>query len=144
MIESFVNVKTVTFTQFYSLLITLYDCSNELGELTFCQAPSYIQCNIPYIIFSFSRTYIATHFSIEIKINKISQEQLIGIVCGVVAAVFTIIGIVIIAFQHKYTSKHLSEFDDITSSENENIETEGETNTFDNIPTNLNEFDNWL
>lgn len=147
LIESYVSMKTVTFTSTYSFLITLYQCKNEAGEIIFCEEQSYTLRFLPYIIYSISRTYIATHFSIETKINKkrVTQEQLIGIVCGAVAIFFSIVGIVIIAIQKKNRNAKMSEFDEIFSSENESDDTIKETNTVETIPTNSNiQFDDWL
>lgn len=81
------------------------------------------------------------------KINKkrVTQEQLIGIVCGAVAIFFSIVGIVIIAIQKKNRNAKMSEFDEILSSENESDDTIKETNTVETIPTNSNiQFDDWL
>ena len=54
-----------------------------------------IEGYFPYIIYYLSPLYVATYYSIELRKKIISQEQLIGISCGVTAAFFSILAIAI-------------------------------------------------
>lgn len=73
----------------------------------------------PYIIYYLSPSFVAKYITIPIpKKQKISQEQLIGIVCGSASVFFLILGITIRAVRKK---KQEESFDiyDFSYSENE-------------------------
>ena len=79
---------------------------------------------MPYIIYSFSPSYVKTYYVIQIKPkNILTQEKLIGIVCGTIALFFIILGIIILYIQRKNKfiySFYENEFSDISDHTNEN------------------------
>lgn len=111
-IESYVSMKSVSFSmsEIQSFLYTNILLSN--GEYTFGITQVYVYNYFPYIIQYFSKTFVSVEVLTEINLpkKKITQEQLIGIVCGSVAAVFSIIGIILF-FLRRVNSSH-NQFED--------------------------------
>ena len=128
MIESY--VKTVVYRNSYFLSYTKYECLNEMNSKTICEVETYFQQLFPYIIFSISQTYIVTQFEKSIQNNKkkFSDEQIIGIVCGVTAVFFSILGIVILIIQKKNSLKYDSDLEIDSDSENEAENEENQQN----------------
>ena len=87
----------------------------------------------PYIIHYLTQTYVGTRvpFETSLKKTKLSQQNLIGIVCGSVAVFFIILGIIIFVRRKKYEEK--SYYDDIeSSSSSESSEVKEYQVNFDN------------
>lgn len=107
------------------------------------QKPSSDKDKISYIIESFSHTIVASYIENVLgKKKKISEGDLIGIVCGSVGGVFLIAGIVVVIYNRKnriYSG--LSSLEDTSEEdEQENIVTR---NNIDLESINPNK-DNWL
>lgn len=115
----------------------------------------YVDSNVtiylPYVIPFVSPSYIPVAVEIESKVekSKLKPEQMIGIVCGAVAAFFLICGIVTMAVK----KKNKKVFSDILSSgePSENIETQTKQQTeeitveFNNNNEGKNiDFDDWI
>ena len=101
----------------------------------------------PYIIEFLSPSYVPSYVSLIISAKKgISSEQLIGSVCGSVAVLFGVLGIIIIALRKK--QMQIIEFndDDYTFSSDESIE-DAENVTYINSYVKddvKGEIDNWV
>lgn len=99
------NSFSLTYVQLRTVIFTLYQTltlSHFLSYIPDINSYSYVSSYFefhgysPYIIFSFSPTYVQTYFIFEMtRSTKISPEKLIGIVCGSVAVFFIILSIII-------------------------------------------------
>ena len=147
-VETFSNVRTVTFSIAYSLSISKIECTDIQNSISFCDTVIQFQKFLPYIVYSLSPIYVKTVIFKEIKINKnkISQEQLIGIVCGTVSVIFSIIGIILLIVQKRNAYKYKYKFSDISdSSDVNNAETvNNEQIVYFSITNNNIEVDDWL
>lgn len=102
-IESFVSVRSVTqsmsyvSSQGYSYILL------ENGEYSSTLTNVYAYRLFPYIIYYLSPTYIKTGILLEKNVRKktITQQQLIGVVCGSVAAFFLLLAVIIFIVQRK-------------------------------------------
>ncbi|KAK8838592.1 hypothetical protein M9Y10_033224 [Tritrichomonas musculus] len=112
---SFVSLRSVSFslTISPSFLYTNFLMPN--GEYTICYTQIYIDRYLPYIFQFLSPTYIPVEILVELKDvkKKITQEQLIGIVCGSAACFFGIIGIIFLVVQKM---KAIKAYDDYSIS----------------------------
>lgn len=147
MTYSFVVVRSVTFSFSNYSTQKIYNCINKDGIITVCYTNTQYDTKIPYIIQILSPTMIPVYISLEIHKNKkkISSEQLIGIVCGVTAVFFSILGIVIL-FIRKKNMIEVSYVSEISTSESETSETQTiEQITNITMPEEINDSaDNWL
>ena len=124
---SFILIKSVTMSQSYNPQLSDYS-------------------NFPYIIEILSPTYTETFYYIINKSKKtISQENLIGIVCGCTAIIFSILGIIIFIIKKKEEKIHFLK--ETFSSSSDEVENQTTCKTFVNevqVETNIKNLDDWL
>lgn len=90
-------VKTFVFTYVQTLSNTFIILYNQEGEI-----PSYqLTQSYFYIIYSLSPLFVPTYLELDIHKKKMSNENLIGIVCGSVAAFFLIVYIIFLIVRKK-------------------------------------------
>lgn len=90
-------VKTVVFTYVQTLSNTFVILYNQEGEI-----PSYrLTQSYFYIIYSLSPLLVPTYLELDIHKKKMSNENLIGIVRGSVAAFFLIVYIIFLIVRKK-------------------------------------------
>lgn len=126
-IYSYLNVQSNTFLLSYNEEYQTYFAS--ITESNFHQY-------IPYIIYSLSKSYVETMLTIEIvKKKSLSPENLIGISCGSVAAVFLIFFIIISVYR-----MHKNEFifSEVTESASDENLSDHQTAIEQNVETHLN------
>ncbi|KAK8845256.1 hypothetical protein M9Y10_021449 [Tritrichomonas musculus] len=125
-IESFVSVRSVTqkmsyvSSQGYSYILLAN------GEYSLTSSNVYVYKRIPYVIYYLSPTYIKTGILLEMNVRKktITQEQLIGVVCGSVAAFFLILAIIVFVVQRKNRIHEIYDEVDWFSSESGDVSDE--------------------
>lgn len=101
---------------------------------------------LPYVIYYYTQTYVQVKVIQQIESNKekITAEQLIGIVCGSVAAFFIVLGIIILSLRKK-NHKMYSDDLDYSSSENEIVtQTTIENQVIFDVQIKQDILDNWL
>ena len=119
---------------------------NEDEQSSICFSNSFYFTNVPYLIVFLSKTFIPVKVSYEIQYVKkrITGEQLIGIVCGSVACLFSVLGIILFIVRKKYSIVS-SDFLENSSSEIEtNIQSTEKEVTFNVSEIASNNLDNWL
>ena len=144
--QSFTHVKSVSFSLSYASSIHSYECMNEDEQSSICFSNSFYFTNVPYLIVFLSKTFIPVKVSYEIQYVKkrITGEQLIGIVCGSVACLFSVLGIILFIVRKKYSIVS-SDFLENSSSEIEtNIQSTEKEVTFNVSEIASNNLDNWL
>ncbi|KAK8882692.1 hypothetical protein M9Y10_045334 [Tritrichomonas musculus] len=137
-------VKTVTFSQSYSEKASYYECMNDNGMISSCLTKTNSFYMFPYIIFSLSQSPVFSLYEEEIKFRKtMSKEVFIGVVCGSVSALFSVIGIIVL-FKNRGRMIEISDiFGD--SSEDDNQETLQTTEVQIDTNTMKNDLDDdWL
>lgn len=129
---SYKYMKSVSFSLDYYMFNTYSIDMDDNGETKIVSFESYISKYNPYIIHYLTQTYVRTKVPFEtlLKRPKLSQQNLIGIVCGSVAVFFIILGIIIFVRKKKYEEK--SFYDDIDSSSSEITEVKEYQVNFDN------------
>lgn len=130
---SYKYMKSVSFTLDCYMSNTYSIVIDENGETKVVSFESYFSKYNPYIIHYLTQTYVGTRvpFETSLKKTKLSQQNLIGIVCGSVAVFFIILGIIIFVRRKKYEEK--SYYDDIeSSSSSESSEVKEYQVNFDN------------
>ena len=139
--ETIVNIRTVIFSNSFTLTVSHFLCNNENTNI--CETIIYKEYNFPYIIHSYTHSLIKTHLLQDIKIHKkkLSSEQLIGVVCGTVALLFAILtfAILIIQRKNKYKINERS-LDDDTESDSSIKKQEFNICT----PKNETQIDDWI
>lgn len=141
--HTYKKVKTVVFkTDYISGTCTVCYSNSECELLYKCPTL------IPYIIYSYSPIYVLSNvYLCCVKKKTFTQAQLIGIISGSAAALFSIIGIVIIIKNRQNMYKDVSFQDDSSSIESGSHE---ETKTAQVEVTStvktieVDDIDNWL
>lgn len=146
---TFFKKKSVSFSASYSMSISYYMSYDKIYETyTHILVSTDQQFILPYIIYYYSPSYSPIFFPLSFGTKKrISNEQLIGTICGSVAFLFLIIYISIMVYRCKHHKIQNISSSSLLSSENEEqspIETVITTTT--NITESLKDsnVDNWL
>ena len=119
------RVRTVSFsytqTETKTYLI-IFNSNDETYQYSLTE--TIILRNLPFIIYSLSPTYFEFEFQFLVKKKGITQEKLIGIVCGSTAIFFIIVSIVIFIYKKNKESNYMVYEPSISSDESEdkNIE----------------------
>ena len=100
---SFVTIKSVSYSLSYLSSNTfMMSYLEEENTYYISITQNYYANYFPYIIHYLSPVQISTFIGVIIpRKNKISPEQLIGVVCGSVSVFFLILGIIILAIRKK-------------------------------------------
>lgn len=122
-----------------------YECTNTNGEKSYCLTKSFSYNYFPYVIVSYSQSFVFSFFEQELKYKKeLSGAAIIGIVCGSATVFFATIGFIFI-FKNRQKFNEITDVLENSSDFNDQETVQTEVQVDENLmsKTTHND-DDWL